>query len=427
MSTCILWFRNNLRLGDNAPVHQAYTRFERVIPVYFIPSADQTDSWGNPTIGMWREQFLHDAAMDVREKLRQQGSDLLVLEGDPVSTLKELAATFETNAVYAPKELAAYEVHEQLQLSLWGKSEGIEVQFFLERTLYEPDDFPFSLENMPQVFSPFRRKLENYSAPRKAWEEPVISPADLSNFTQLQGHWEVTAPAPDERTSFPYRGGVREAWRALEDYFWEGEQAVQVYKETRNGMLGRSFSSKFSPFLAVGCISAAQVMDELDQFEERHTSNDSTYWLFIELLWREFFQWTAYNAGKQLFIPTGLQPEKPWKPHFNARKYEQWKNGETGDPLVDANMKELQATGFMSNRGRQNVASYLIHNMGLDWRSGAAWFESQLIDFDPASNYGNWLYIAGRGNDPRPFRKFNTKMQLERYDPDHSYVNTWLN
>jgi len=154
MSTCILWFRNNLRLGDNAPVHQAYTRFERVIPVYFIPSADQTDSWGNPTIGMWREQFLHDAAMDVREKLRQQGSDLLVLEGDPVSTLKELAATFETNAIYAPKELAAYEVHEQLQLSLWGKSEGIEVQFFLERTLYEPDDFPFSLENMPQVFSP---------------------------------------------------------------------------------------------------------------------------------------------------------------------------------------------------------------------------------------------------------------------------------
>ena len=109
MSTCILWFRNNLRLGDNAPVHQAYTRFERVIPVYFIPSADQTDSWGNPTIGMWREQFLHDAAMDVREKLRQQGSDLLVLEGDPVSTLKELAATFETNAIYAPKELAAYE------------------------------------------------------------------------------------------------------------------------------------------------------------------------------------------------------------------------------------------------------------------------------------------------------------------------------
>ena len=192
-------------------------------------------------------------------------------------------------------------------------------------------------------------------------------------------------------------------------------------------MLGRSFSSKFSPFLAVGCISAAQVMDELDQFEERHTSNDSTYWLFIELLWREFFQWTAYNAGKQLFIPTGLQPEKPWKPHFNARKYEQWKNGETGDPLVDANMKELQATGFMSNRGRQNVASYLIHDLGLDWRSGAAWFESQLIDFDPASNYGNWLYIAGRGNDPRPFRKFNTKMQLERYDPDHSYVNTWLN
>ena len=107
MSTCILWFRNNLRLGDNAPVHQAYTRFERVIPVYFIPSADQTDSWGNPTIGMWREQFLHDAAMDVREKLRQQGSDLLVLEGDPVSTLKRIGGDIRDKCDLRTKRISS--------------------------------------------------------------------------------------------------------------------------------------------------------------------------------------------------------------------------------------------------------------------------------------------------------------------------------
>ena len=128
MSTCILWFRNNLRIGDNAPVNEAYNTFETVIPVYFIPAADQIDSWGNPTIGNWREQFLFDAVMDLRDKLRQQGSDLLLLEGDPVTTLKELAATFDTDAIYAPKEMAAYEVHEQLQLNLWGKSEGVDVK-----------------------------------------------------------------------------------------------------------------------------------------------------------------------------------------------------------------------------------------------------------------------------------------------------------
>jgi deoxyribodipyrimidine photo-lyase len=103
-----------------------------------------------------------------------------------------------------------------------------------------------------------------------------------------------------------------------------------------------------------------------------------------------------------------------------------WKNGTTGDSLVDANMKELAATGFMSNRGRQNVASYLVHDLHLDWRYGAAWFEAMLVDHDPASNYGNWLYIAGVGNDPRPFRKFNTAFQAERYDPKGEYVNTWL-
>jgi deoxyribodipyrimidine photo-lyase len=228
----------------------------------------------------------------------------------------------------------------------------------------------------------------------------------------------------DQRTAHPFSGGSAAAWDRLDHYLWDTEH-ITTYKETRNGMLGADFSSKFSAFLALGCISAREIYAEIKRFEHQITSNESTYWLYFELLWREYFQWIALKHGRDLFLQGGLQPAKP-KKNFRNKHFEMWKNGTTGDPLVDANMRELAATGFMSNRGRQNVASYLVHDLHLDWRYGAAWFEAMLIDHDPASNYGNWLYIAGVGNDPRPFRKFNTAFQAERYDPQGEYVNTWL-
>jgi deoxyribodipyrimidine photo-lyase len=167
------------------------------------------------------------------------------------------------------------------------------------------------------------------------------------------------------------------------------------------------------------------VYEDLKQFEQEFESNESTYWLFFEVLWREYFQWVALKHGKNLFLPLGLRPDKPVTKGFNQKAFERWKNGTTPDEFVNSNMKELAETGFMSNRGRQNVASYLIHDMGIEWRAGAAHFENHLIDYDPASNYGNWLYLAGRGNDPRPFRKFDTIFQANRYDPDKKFISTW--
>jgi len=130
--------------------------------------------------------------------------------------------------------------------------------------------------------------------------------------------------------------------------------------------------------------------------------------------------------GKRIFLKGGIKnTERSYVKNHNAI-FEKWKTGNTGDPFVDANMRELMNTGFMSNRGRQNVASYLVHDMNMDWRTGASWFESQLIDYDPHSNYGNWMYIAGIGNDPREYRKFNTKLQREKYDPKREYMALWL-
>lgn len=425
MSTCLLWFRNNLRLSDNAPVAQAYAYYSEVIPVYVWPFEGGEDRWGNPLLGTHRKQFLKESVASLQMKLRAEGSDLLVVSGDAVEVLQKLAKDVGAQAIIGPKEMAHQETVQEADLECWGAKAGVRVNFYLERTLYSLGDLPFTLQNWPETFSKFRNKVERKCKVIPSMEAPEISPAPT-----LPEGWAFQQLKPgsvnrDARTAVPFEGGITEAWAALDHYFWETD-GVATYKETRNELLGRDFSSKFSPFLAVGSLSAREIFSELTRYEEEVTSNESTYWLFFELLWREYFQWGALAHGRKYFLKTGLEPEKPWKLGFNAKAFERWKSGTTGDAFVDANMRELAATGFMSNRGRQNVASYLIHDMGLDWRAGAAWFESQLIDYDPASNYGNWLYIAGRGNDPRPFRKFNTKGQAERYDPQGAFVKTWL-
>ncbi|MCH1402102.1 MAG: DASH family cryptochrome [Schleiferiaceae bacterium] len=422
MKTCLLWFRNNLRLSDNLPVYHAYQHYDQVIPVYLYPTQYAEHPSGNFPWGEHKQTFVTQSVASLSLLIEVHGSSLLVdeNEGTIVERLCALVAMYEVDAIVGPTEPACNEQMEELALDQWAAERNIETNWFEERTLFEQHQLPFELADLPQSFTPFRKKLEKYSQPAAALPEPSLTPSPV-----LSAPWTPIAHASlDERSAHPYQGGIRAAWDRLDHYLWDTEH-ITTYKETRNGMLGADFSSKFSAFLAIGCISTREIYAEIKRFEHQITSNESTYWLYFELLWREYFQWIARKHGRDLFLQGGLQPTKP-KKNFRNKHFEMWKNGTTGDPLVDANMIELAATGFMSNRGRQNVASYLVHDLHLDWRYGAAWFEAMLVDHDPASNYGNWLYIAGVGNDPRPFRKFNTSFQAERYDPKGEYVNTWL-
>lgn len=231
------------------------------------------------------------------------------------------------------------------------------------------------------------------------------------------------SPPADGRAALPFRGGAQAAYERLVHYFWN-TQSLSRYKETRNGLIGADYSSKLSPWLANGSISARAIYHEVEQYEAEIGANDSTYWLKFELLWREYFKFVAMKHGRRIFSPGGIQGKKVvWKD--DPQLFRQWACGSTGDRFVDANMRELLYTGFMSNRGRQNVASYFVHQLRQDWRKGAAWFESLLLDYDVASNYGNWMYAAGLGNDPRD-RVFNTGRQASMYDPDGAYRNLWL-
>jgi len=188
-------------------------------------------------------------------------------------------------------------------------------------------------------------------------------------------------------------------------------------------MLGEAYSSKFSPWLALGCISPRRIWHEVQRYEKQRVKNKSTYWLVFELLWRDFFFFMGLSQGDKLFAPGGVTGDRsPWRGSQQA--LEKWKEGRTGDRLVDANMRELKATGFMSNRGRQNVASYLIFDLGVDWRFGAAHFEELLLDHDPCSNWGNW--VAAAGLTGQRVNRFNTRKQLNDYDPGCDYVDCWL-
>jgi deoxyribodipyrimidine photo-lyase len=168
------------------------------------------------------------------------------------------------------------------------------------------------------------------------------------------------------------------------------------------------------------------IYSEVSKYEKQKQSNESTYWLKFELMWRDFFRFMAKKHGNKIFQLSGYKEKIDPDWEVDWEKFNKWAKGETGIPFIDANMKEINATGYMSNRGRQNVASFLINDLKLNWLMGAEYFESLLIDYDPTSNYGNWCYLAGVGSDPMENRSFNILSQAQRYDPEGEYVKKWL-
>ncbi|MCC5816439.1 MAG: DASH family cryptochrome [Leptospira sp.] len=310
--------------------------------------------------------------------------------------------------------------------------------------LFREEDIEGRWNAMPQVFTEFRKKLEwnrdfpvrqdiKHTIPTKLYQMGWVNweldscielESKFKDYVENRGSISLEIKAKISKGYLEFKGGEKEAWNRLQEYFWD-KNLLRIYKETRNGMIGWDYSSKFSPWLANGCISPVTVYNEILRYEEERESNDSTYWMKFELLWREFFRWILRRHGKKVFNYSGIRRQTPNGLEQNWEKFELWRNGETGNDFVDANMRELLYIGFMSNRGRQNVASYLVHRLNVDWRLGAEWFESQLIDYDVSSNWGNWNYLAGVGNDPRN-RIFNMEKQAQDYDPNEEYRKLWI-
>jgi len=429
IKTAIVWFKTDLRIEDNETLVKAIAISENVIPVYcFDESHFETTSYGFKKTGSFRAQFLLESLQDLDARLRTLGSGLLILKGKPEIEIPKIVNQFKAQKVFAKREVA----FEERQTEKKVQDELFKLRCELEKvstsTLYHAEDLPFSIKDIPDLFSNFRKKTEKDSQIRSPFEAPTkinspkIPPLELPTLEAL-GLAKITI---DSRSVLQFKGGETEAIQRLQHYFYD-TQCLSSYKETRNGMVGADYSSKFSAWLTMGCISARFIYNEIKKYEKQFGANDSTYWLVFELLWRDFFRFMFKKHQTKFFLYEGIKTEKVNSKSLNEKLLSQWINGATNSDFINANMLELRQTGFMSNRGRQNVASYFCNELNMDWRFGAAYFEQELIDYDVCSNWGNWAYLAGVGNDPRGHRYFNIEKQAADYDKKKSFRKLWLN
>lgn len=434
----VFWFRQDWRLHDAPALRAAFDRALQLgtwcLPVAVQDPADQAPTvWGFPRCSPHRLAWQAQAMQDVAEQLHAQGQTLWIAQGEPVATLCGLLQHLGP-AVLFTQDIAAPEEQDQVQAL---RQAGVSVHTVWQSSLLDPQALPCAPHEVPDTFTTLRRALEarglSFTAPVPApvhWPAPPAceppsgwQPWHPALFEQLS-----SAPSGDHTdatwawgVSPQTHGGERAALAAVQAY--AASEKPLHYHATRNGLMGPAYSTKWSPWLATGALSARQAWAAMAEVERAHGRTEGTQALWYELLWRDHFRWLHHKHGRRLYRARGLR-EGP-APAHNAQGFARWCRAQTGHPFIDAGLRELVTTGYLSNRLRQNVASVLVHDLGGDWRAGAAWFESHLLDYDVYSNQGNWLYLSGRGTDPRGPRRFDPDRQARLYDPDGVYTRHW--
>lgn len=420
----IVWFRQDLRLHDNEAVIQAIQVCDKVhyIYVFDVRVWNGKTRFGFDKMSELRKQFLVESVRDLQRQLEEKGGHLHVMYGAPEDVIFEWGGKHKTSWVFCNRERTEEEVlvQDALEQNLW--SIGQEIRYSRGKMLFHTADLPFPVTQTPDQFTSFRKEVEKITPVRPPFEIP----SDLKSMSeQKPDEWPALPSSTEPAGDFEFRGGTQAGMERIQEYFWR-TKSVEDYKQVRNGLLGSTFSSRFSPWLAAGSLSPKYIYAELKKFEDEVVSNESTYWLFFELMWRDFFRLMGKKHGNAIFQSSGYASDPRPAGRVDWDSFNKWAQGETGTPFVDACMRELNATGWLSNRGRQIAASFLVNDLGLNWLMGAQYFESQLLDYDPCSNYGNWAYIAGVGSDTRKDRYFNIKSQARKYDSQGDYVRRWI-
>lgn len=402
--TTMLLLQRALRVDDN-PALQRVADSEGLIiasPKTLQCCTPLTDSAGYLP-SHHRLRFRRQCLTDLDAALHNRNQTVLLIENDQVETLARVIVEHGIKRLVMDPHPDPQQ-QRSLARALVSKMPRLSIEAVDCNSLFTARQMAIDADTLPQVFSQFRRHVEKRS----------LQVGPLHGLAIAAGDMAVTA----ER----FTGGESAGLAHLHRYLFV-DRHVSHYKDTRNGLLHDSDGSRFSVWLADGALSPRRIWAELDNYAALQGEDKHTHWLRVELLWREFFRWNLTLKGSGMYLRE--QSLAPLSSEARLRLRD-WQKGQTGVPFVDANMIELAETGFMSNRGRQNVASFLIHDLQVHWLYGALWFEQQLIDFDPASNLGNWAYIAGCGHDPRPYRRFNIQRQASEYDPDGAYVRHWL-
>jgi len=477
--TIIYLLRNDLRLHDNECFHYITTMAEsfrnnksgdggsllQLVPLYCFQSNhyfNGTRQWGFSRVGEHRARFILEAVEELKMKLESLGSNLIVkscfeekTNGNPLEAVKNVIQQLNiarkseggssSCTLIFHEEAAQEEVEMEDSLRKLCKELGVRVKtFWGGATLYHKDDISMfkkirnnkkSAPNIPDAFMHFRKAVWPKVKVRSPLPTPtklppipngIVSDA-LPHITHILNSSNPDASSErvsDDISAFPFKGGETAGLKRLHDYLW-GTNLIMKYKRSRKKLVGTGYSTKFSAWLAIGNLSVRTIYEQVKKFEESRNANPACWSLIFELTWRDYFRYVCLKYGSAVFQAGGLLgKDAKWK-HDDC-KFWSWQNGKTGIPFVDANMRELLKTGWMSNTGRKIVASFLVKDLKLDWRSGAEWFESMLIDHDVCSNYGNWNYAAGMSDDPRANKKFNILKQAREHDPKGEFVKLWV-
>jgi deoxyribodipyrimidine photo-lyase len=417
--TILVWFRNDLRVHDNEILFEATRKADKVLPVYiFDPFYFKTTELGLLKTGNIRAKFLLESVIDLRNNLQSLGGELIVRTGNPAEIIPQLAQQYEISEVYHHREVADEEtnISEEVEAALWKIK--LNLKHFIGHTLYHKEDLPFPIKDIPDSFSIFKKKVERDSQVRPCIETPeqintpdVIDAGTIPTLSDLG----LTEPVEDPRSNFHYQGGESAGLQQLAQYV--ANQPSNGAKASKHG----DHPSRLSAWISLGCLSMRWVYREVT-----HGSLNSNSPLVLELLWRDYFRFMFKKHGRQ-FYSAGRFKDATDVPAANQEElFEKWKLGNTGVLYVDASMRQLNATGYIANYNRQAVAVYLAHELKVDWRMGAAYFEEKLIDYSPASNLGNWAFVAGVEHDPKDTRYFLSPKQINELDSQTQYISAWL-
>jgi deoxyribodipyrimidine photo-lyase len=406
VSTGLVLFTRDLRLGDNPALAAASRDCDAVLPA-FVLDRELLRRAGSPPN---RLAFLLESLRDLRASLRARGAPLIIREGDVVQEAIRLVHECRLSAIYMSADYTPYAGDRLRRLRRSCEREQIRLRTFGGVTVCAPGSLTPAGADHYRVFTPYWnawRSLPRRPAARLPARLSVAGPQPAAG--PLPKLSRLTSKSPSSERQ---RGGEREGRAQLARWLRTGPE---LYTNGRDE-LGAEHTSRLSPYLHFGCLSAASVLERLDG----HGDSEA---FARQLCWRDFHH--------QVLFARPDMPHADYRPRGDrwrrsGAEAQAWREGRTGYPIVDAGMRQLKQEGYMHNRARLIVGSFLTKTLYLDWRLGAAHFASLLLDADIANNVGNWQWVAGTGNDTRPNRVLNPLRQAYRYDPDGTYVRRYV-
>jgi deoxyribodipyrimidine photo-lyase len=394
METAVVLFTRDLRVHDHPALAAACANAGRVVQLYVL---DPALAGRSPN----RDRFLHQSIVDLREALRSRGGDLVVRTGDPVAETMAVARSAGAEGVALSADVSHYARRRERRLDRACTQAGLSLRMFPGLTVVDPGAVTPGGGDHYRVFSPYHR---SWTAAK--WRDTFAAPRAVKLPSGLP--IGKLPAAPDGESPDAAIGGETAARKRLSA--WIGHAAE--YGDTHND-LADDRTSRLSPYLRFGCLSPLEVANAA-------LKRSGSEAFVRQLCWRDFYYqvaWAFPDLARRNYRPGANDSWKADEAGFRA-----WATGETGVPIVDAGMRQLRREGWMHNRARLVVASYLAKDLGIDWRLGYAEFDRWLLDGDVPNNAGNWQWTAGTGNDTRPYRRFNPQRQAERYDPSGAYI-----